>query len=131
MLKDYAYYNSVPVEYPMERDFRAMYVYDKGTVVVNGLKPDELSDDEIAGYRKAGFLIYTDTNKAAYAAAKDKYRSAKAALRDEFKIDLFAHHGLDDVSAAKANRAYTIACDERTGFQEIAEFFDDLVQLIK
>lgn len=70
-------------------------------------------------------------DKAAYAAARNALGKKIGELEDEFKADLFAYHEVSD--NPKAGLAFSIAWDRghSSGYQEVAGYFDELVELIK
>jgi hypothetical protein len=60
-----------------------------------------------------------------------KWTRARNLLEAEFKADLFDEHGV--TGHPKANRAFDLAWDRghSAGYQEVANYFDDLADLLK
>lgn len=129
-LKDLDYYRTNPLPRPELNDFKKVFVYSKGTVIVNGEAWATVPSNVLADYRTAGAVIEIEEDKAAYQAARRVYANKANDLIAEFKADLFEMYGLQ-IGDKKAERAYSIAGQERDGLREVADLFDDLVYLIK
>jgi len=61
------------------------------------------------------------------------YREDVAQLEKEFKVDLFNYYGVANIAEQKLDKAYAIAYKKghAYGYNEIANEFSDLVDLIK
>jgi hypothetical protein len=129
-MKDLAYYTTVPLALPSATDFKKVYVYKRGKVVIDG-KPYEEVKDQFGSFRADGCTIETEEDKEGYRAARAKYNQARQALTEEFKRDLFAENGV--AGHPKAEEAYSIAYNERSngGFQEIMDLFEDIAALLR
>jgi hypothetical protein len=130
-LKDFNYYNNVPMAYPNRDDYKKVFVYSKGKTIVNGVLVSQIDANAIKEYRSAGCTIEEDFDKDAFYAETRKYGALQTALELEFKADLFDEHGV--TGHPKAQRAFDIAWDygHSSGYSEVANYFDDLADLLK
>jgi hypothetical protein len=130
-LKAFDYYKTVSVPYPARNDFKKVFVYSKGKTIVNGVLRSQISDEDMRDYQTKGYTIEEDIDKNAHHTEMRKYHEARFALEAEFKRDLFDQHGV--TGHPKAERAFQLAWDygHSSGFQEVANYFDDLADLLK
>lgn len=127
-LKNFDYYTTYHTPSPVQDDFRKVYVYKAGKVLVDGQSQREVGDN-LAGFRNSGCTVETVFDDEGYREARARRMAERNALLTEFKADLFSEHGFE-LDNPKAERALRIAEDERSNLREIAELFDDLAQLI-
>lgn len=127
-MKPWDYYKTVNVPYPSKDEFTDVFVYSKGEVVWKGKYTDFKPFSE---GRFKGMLVEKVVNEAGLKAQRIAYGAEQSRLEQEFKTDLFEEHGVID--HPKANKCYGIAYDygHSSGYQEIANYFDTLVDLIK
>lgn len=130
MLKEISYYTTPQIPNPSQEDFKRVYVYKAGQVLVDGAPYNEVSS-QIAGFRSKDYTVEIVTATEDYKAARTERIKEKNKLLAEFKADLFAMHGFD-LDHKKANLALRIAEEERNhNLSEVADLFDTLVDLIK
>jgi hypothetical protein len=130
-LKAFDYYKTVPMAYPRRSDYTKVFVYRKGKTIVNGIKRSEIDGNAIKEYRDTGCLIEETFDKDAFFVDTRAYSNLCSELEKEFKRDLFDQHGV--TGHPKAERAFQLAWDygHSSGFQEVANYFDDLADLLK
>jgi hypothetical protein len=123
-----AYKNNLP--YPRAADMSVYFVYNKGTVIANGLPAAEVTDEMKRGWKDAGFLV--DVQKV----ADDKLKEARRAhgaenqrLMDEFRNDVEREN--DMVGHPKVEKIWTLVSNERSSLNEKVDFFEDLAELVK
>lgn len=130
-LKSFDYYNNVPLVYPNRDDYKKVFVYSKGKTIVNGVPRSKIDDATMKDYRAKGYSIEEDFDKTGFYDESSKWTKARNDLEAEFKVDLLDEHGL--TGHPKADRAFTMAWDRghASGYQEVANEFDDLADLLK
>lgn len=128
-MKNWSYYKTNTVPYPSNDQFMLVHVYGKGEVVWSGTYTDYRTRNE-AGLFK-GMLVEKVIDEAALKEARQAYGAEASRLEQEFKNDLFEEHGVTD--NPKAGKCYGIAYDygHHAGYQEVASYFDEIVELIK
>ena len=141
-LKDFGYYSEVDLKYPNKDDFKTYYVYRKGEKLFEGNK-DELADFaknrglnapetfSTEALRRHGFTVEIDVDELTYKMAREAYGKAMSDKATEFYNDLLDEHDLKD--GPKVAKAYQIAWEHghSSGFGEVANWFSELVDLIK
>jgi len=127
-MKDIAYYSTYTNRYPRKSDFDTVFVYRGGNTVYKG--PLDTWDEVKAEYAN-GYTIEKVPDDVAYLKARKAYNDEIARLSAEFKADLFEYH--DVTGHPKAERVFSLAWDygHSAGLGEVANYFDDLVDLIK
>jgi hypothetical protein len=117
-----------PIPYPNKNDFKAYNAYQGGKVL--GTNLNECQRDAIRLNNK-DVLIETMFDEESYKTAKDDYHEYSAKIYRVFNWGLF--HTYDLLDNPKAAKAFSIAWNHghSAGFQEVANYFDDLVELIK
>lgn len=126
-MKDWKYYSTVTVPYPNKDEFTDVFVYSKGKVVWQG--PFLEYKDRANDFK--GMLVEKAVNEAGFMMQRQTYGAEQSRLEQEFKSDLFEMHGV--TYNPKAEKCYGIAYDygHSAGFEEVAGYFDTLVDLIK
>jgi hypothetical protein len=130
-LKEFNYYNEIGMDYPDYAAYSKVYVYNKGKVVVNGTTASMVPASVLADYKKQGFTVETSRDTEAYNAARREYGQLEGQKNAEFRDDLFDEHGV--TGNPRAQRCYDIAWSygHSSGLQEVANYFSELVDLIK
>lgn len=111
--------------YPHSADFTRYHVYKKGTVIAS-----YISEEDSKNYTAPEFVIEKDMDKLAYNAEVAKYK-AEISLNDEWFV--YAIKASNDVlKNPKADKAYHMAYEHghSYGYSSIANYFDDLAELI-
>jgi hypothetical protein len=127
-MKPYAYYKNNTLSYPSKDDYTTVYAYHRGSLLWSGRArawPDAKKD------LPPNYLVEQVVDEDAFKAARTAYGNETARLHEEFKRDLFELHGV--TGHPKAERCYSLAYDKghAYGFEEVAGYFDDFVDLIK
>jgi hypothetical protein len=128
-MKALDYYSTVPMAHPKREDYKKVFVYSKGKTIINGMARSQINDTVMKGYRDNGFIIEESFDKDAYYAETRKYAELQNKLLQEFKLDLFAENGVS--AHPKAEAAYNIASNERSGLGEIRDLFEDIAALLR
>ncbi len=129
-MKDLEYYTTVPLSKPTAADFKKIFAYKRGKVVIDG-KPLEEVKDQLNQLRADGCIIETEDDTEGFRAARAQFNNYRHQLTEELKRDLFADNGV--LGHPKAEAAYNIAYNERSngGFQEIRDLFEDIAALLR
>lgn len=114
------------LNYPTTKDFIQYHVYKKGSVIASNL-----SAEDVKKYNSSEFVIEKDENTVAYKAEVSKYHIANTLLNQWFVFAIKAANGVQ--KHPKADKAYSLAYEHghSSGFSEIANYFDEFVELIK
>lgn len=123
-----AYTNKLP--YPHGREMSVFYVYDKGSVVVNGLPAVEVDAAMKKDWKDKGYLV--DEQKVSDAKLKEArraYGAENARLMDEFKADVEREN--DVVGHPKLDKVWALVGEKRSSMNEKVDYFESLVDLIK
>jgi hypothetical protein len=126
-MKTWDYYKTVTVPYPSKDEFTDVFVYSKGKVVWQG----PFLEYKERALSFTGMLVEKTVNEAGLKAQRVAYGAEQSRLAQEFRADLLEDYGVTD--HPKASLCFGIAYDygHSSGFQEIASYFDTLVDLIK
>jgi hypothetical protein len=126
-MKIWKYYTTNVVPYPSKDEFTDVFVYSKGKVVFSG--PYSAYKNQSSLF--VGMLIEKTVNEAGLKEQRRLYGEEASRLEQEFKTDLFEMHGV--TYNPKANLCYGIAYDHahHAGFEEVAGYFSNIVELIK
>lgn len=130
-MKSFDYYREVGVAYPNRDDFKTVYVYQKGVVLVDGIKLTAMPPADLVLHKEEGHLVEESFDRPAYQAACDVYRAAESAKYLEFRRDLFEEFDVSD--NPKANTLFN-KCWERGhsgGYNDVYSIFSDFVDIIK
>jgi hypothetical protein len=130
-LKNFGYYNEIGMDYPDRAAYGKVFVYNKGKVIVNGTNASMVSHSALADYKKQNFAVETVYDTDAYNAARREYGQLEGQKTAEFRDDLFDEHGV--TGNPRAQKCYDIAWSygHSAGFSEVANYFSELVDLIK
>ncbi len=127
-MKPISYYSTRALAYPNKHDFGKVFVYRAGKTVHEG----DLKDWwKVKDQYKVGYTVETQPDLEAWRAARNAYSEEAARLQAEFKVDLIEEHGV--TGHPKAERVFNLAWEygHSSGLSEVADYFDDLVGLIK
>ena len=126
-MKPITYYTTQTLSYPCQEDFTTVFAYSRGQVLWQGPARDWHDVKRTLPPHTVEKVV----DDSAYRAARTAYRAEQGRLQEEFKRDLFEEHGVTD--HPKAERCYALAWEKghSAGLQEVANFFDDFVDLIK
>jgi hypothetical protein len=132
---------SSSIPYPKKQDFILFNAYSKGAVIGTKLTKADLdklkTDDVIIGLsgirhsEKSGVVSEPEYNDVEYRKAMSAYSDHHAVIRQVFTWGLFYLSGIMDNH--KAPKLFSIAYEKghSSGFQEVANEFDDMLELIK
>lgn len=125
-MKPISYYTTYPT-YPVKTDFTTIYAYQQGKVLWKG----PASDWPAVKGSLSNYILESVVDEDALKAARAAYNAESNRLTAEFKRDLFVEHGVTD--HPKAERCYSLAWEHghSAGLCEVANYFDDFVDLIK
>jgi hypothetical protein len=126
-IKSGAYNPTLP--HPNRHAFTLIYVYHKGTVIENGVAASAVTNEMRDAWKKAGYVVDTAIDEVGMKAARDAYRSQNSELIDQFQKDLEEENGM--VGHPKADAVFNKARSDRPNFQEQADEYEALVELVK
>jgi len=117
-----------PHLYPRRADYRSYNVYGNGQVL--GDKVNKTRLEELKKLHPKAFVESVE-DEAGYKAAREPFDAYVALVNRVFYAGLAYIY--DVVDNPKFGKAYSIAYDRghSAGYSEIANYFDDLVELIK
>lgn len=130
-MKDWSYYSTRTLTYPRRDDFGKVFVYRAGKTVYEG---DLATWESVRKNYAVGYTVEKVHDHEAFLAARQAYAAEGDRLIEEFKRDLRVYH---DVEAPafdeKFQKAFALAWQygHSGGYAEVANYFDDLVELIK
>ena len=119
---------SSSIPYPKKQDFILFNAYSKGAVI--GTKLTKADLDKLKT-EKSGVVSEPEYNDVEYRKAMSAYSDHQAVIRQVFTWGLFYLSGIMD--NPKAPKLFSIAYEKghSSGFQEVANEFDDMLELIK
>ena len=119
---------SSSIPYPKKQDFILFNAYSKGAVI--GTKLTKADLDKLKT-EKSGVVSEPEYNDVEYRKAMSAYSDHHAVIRQVFTWGLFYLSGIMDNH--KAPKLFSIAYEKghSSGFQEVANEFDDMLELIK
>ena len=127
-MKPISYYTTNTLRYPSKDDYTTVYAYLRGQVLWQGSARDwrDAKDTLLPNH-----TVEKVMDEVAFKAARLAYGVETSRLQEEFKRDLFEEHGV--TGHPKAERCYSLAWvyGHSAGLDEVANYFDDLVDLIK
>jgi hypothetical protein len=126
-MRDFDYYSTADVEYPVKEDFFTVFVYRQGETVWTGPLNRYR---EIAPTLKNLVREHVFDNDE-YEKQMQAFREEHARLEMEFKEDLFEE--FDVVDNPKADKCFSLAWQygHGAGFPEVYNYFIELVELIR
>src|SRR5476651_581867 len=129
-MKDYKYYENAGV-YPAKEDFKTVFVYKAGGVLVNGVQYSSMPKADLTKHANANDMIEVVMDKDAFNAAVTIYQTRQNELEAEFKADLFEEFGV--TGNAKADQLYSVCWmrNHSGGFSDVLSIFSDFVDLIR
>lgn len=128
-MKPMSYYDTVNISLPSRDEFTDVFVYSKGAVVWQG--PFKLYKPQAEGNFK-GMLVEKVVNEEGLKAQRAAHHLERQRLDAEFKADLLEDNGV--TGHPKADLAFSMAMQRYHGYgnrQDAADYFEELVQLIK
>jgi hypothetical protein len=127
-MKPIEYYSNRTITYPSKHDFGKVFVYRAGKTVYEGDLKDWPTVKDKYG---VGYAVEKLLDLEAWRAARIAYDAELKRRNEEFKADLFEEHSV--TGHPKAEKAFQLAWryGHSSGLGEIANYFDDLVELIK
>lgn len=127
-MKPISYYTTNPLSFPSKKDYTTVYAYLSGRVLWQGSARDWPNAKDVL---TSGYVAEMVVDEEGLTAARRAYGSEQTRLEKEFKQDLFELHGV--TGHPKAERCYALAWERShsSGLEEVANCFDDFVDLIK
>lgn len=119
------------LDYPVQKDFQKVYVYARGNVIANGVPRNTIDEHQMTAWKTAGHTVEIEDGKTAYRAATQAYGAETVRLEKQFRSDLEDEH--DMKGHPKANMLFSKAWSlgHSAGYSEVANYYDDLVDLVK
>jgi hypothetical protein len=120
--------NNDVAPYPSKKDFTFYYGYKGGEVVAKKVTKAEI--DELKR-TVANLTTESEVDDAAFKKAMDAFTHRNALIRQVFVWGLY--YLTDILDNPKAAKAFSIAWEQghSSGYAEVANYFDDLADLIK
>lgn len=127
-MKPIDYYTTNPLPRPTKSDYMQVFAYSRGKIIWQGpAREFETARRHLDLKGPIERLL----NEEAYHAAVLAYQAESTRLQREFKHDLLEDHGV--TNHPKAELCFKLAWEygHDSGLKEIANCFDDFVDLIK
>jgi hypothetical protein len=127
-MKPFEYYTTPTTPLPNKRNYTKYYVYDKGRCLRWYWQCQCTKSELIKRYPNA---VIQETIEDAYNKRRKQYNSERANLHGEFVKDLFEEFGV--CNNPKSMRCFELAWEygHSAGYEEVYNYFVDLVELIK
>ena len=126
---DGAYRNNL--DYPSQKDFQKVYVYARGNLIANGVARNTVDDHQISAWKTTGHTVEIEDDKVALKAARQAYGAETARLEALFRSDLEDEHGMKGHPKADLLFSKAWSMGHSSGYGEVANYYDDLVDLVK
>lgn len=124
-MKPFDYYSKPQTVYPNKKDYITYYAYDKGNVLYCG------SYQALGNLKKhyPNAVIQEVLDEEAYKEHRKEYEDERNKLYQEFQNDLFEEYGVSD--NPKRFLLYHTVVEHKSEYDEIYDFFGELVELIR
>jgi len=119
------------LDYLVQKDFQKVYVYARGNVIANGVPRNTIDEHQMNAWKTTGHTVEIEDDKEGLKAARAAYGAETARLEALFRSDLEDEH--DMKGHPKANMLFSKAWSlgHSAGYSEVANYYDDLVDLVK
>ncbi len=115
--------------HPNRHAFTLIHVYHKGTVIEKGVAASTVTNEMRDAWKKAGYVVDTSIDEVGLKAARDAYNGQNSGLIEQFQKDLEEENGM--VGHPKADAVFNKARNDRPNFQEQADEYEALAELVK
>jgi hypothetical protein len=130
-MKPFDYYSKPQTLYPNKKDYITFYVYDKGECICeekSGSATGSITKSHL-NQKYPNAVIQEVLDEDAYEEHRKEYADERKKLHQEFVDDLFEEYGVSD--NPKRFLLYHTVVEHKSEYDEIYDFFGELVELIR